>query len=195
MKDSMRKLRRTHWQSRPAGHLPPALRDWLTEPGSLTARLQAHCRRFRVQRLAQYAGAASGEERALLGLRAAKPVVCREVVLWCDDIPVVCARTVVSRHALQRDWPFFHGLGQRSLGARLFIDPQVRRQPMHYAALMQGQALHAYAQRAAALAANLAATQTLQARCSIFARRRGKMLVTEIFLPALMNLKKLDLKE
>ncbi len=178
-------IRMVKWQPHPALHLPHVLRDWLTEPASLTARLQAHSRSFRVQRLAQYAGAASREEQRLLGLHAAQPVVCREVVLWCDEIPVVCARTVVSRHALQRDWPFFHGLGQRSLGARLFIDPQVERQPMHYAALMPGQALHAYAQRATALAA----THILQARCSIFTRRRGKMLVTEIFLPSLLDLK------
>ncbi|GEM_PF-327233 len=174
---------RVKWQPHPALYLAPALRDWLTEPASLTARLQAHSRSFRVQRLAQYAGAASREEQALLGLRAAKPVVCREVVLLCDGIPVVCARTIVSRRALQRDWPFFHGLGHRSLGARLFVDPLVQRLPMRYATLTPGHPLYTYAQRTAP------GVPRLQARSSVFSRGRGKMLVTEIFLPSLLNLK------
>jgi chorismate--pyruvate lyase len=187
----MHSRHRVQWQARPSLHLSQRWRDWLTEPASLTSRLQASCRVFRVQRMAQFAGAASLEEQQLLGLPAARPVECREVLLFCDDVPVVFARTVVSRRALQGNWPFFHGLGNRSLGARLFVDPRVKRLPMRYATLQASHKLHGYARNASgnAMQKTVPLPNDLYARSSVFSRGRGKMLVTEIFLPPLLNLK------
>jgi hypothetical protein len=47
-------LRRARWLAHPDGvGAGAAMRDWLTTPGSLTARLIAHSRQFRVQKLRQ----------------------------------------------------------------------------------------------------------------------------------------------
>lgn len=189
MGSCMRSLRTVHWQAKPAAHLLHNWRNWLAEPDSLTARLQAHCVVFRVQRLAQYVGRATAEERRLLGLARAQPVWCREVLLWCDEVPVVVARTIVQQRALQRDWPFFHGLGQRSLGARLFVDPQVHRLPLRHARLSAQHPLQRWVHSTVPHA-----PQNLYARNSVFARRHGSMLVTEVFLPAVFDLSKRVIK-
>ena len=179
----MRSLRAVQWRVQPAAHLPHGWRNWLAEPGSLTARLQVHCSVFRVQRLAQYVGRASGEERRLLGLSRMQPVWCREVLLWCDAMPVIVARTIVRQSAVRRDWPFFHGLGQRSLGARLFVDPQVRRLPLRHACLSSEHPLRQLVKRTVP-----DAPQNAYARNSVFVRKHGRMLVTEVFLSAVFDL-------
>lgn len=183
----MRSLRTVQWQAKPAMHLPQRWRDWLAEPDSLTARLQAHCRTFRVQRLAQYIGRASGEERRLLGLTRAQPVWCREVLLCCDEVPVIVARTIVRKDSMRCDWPFFHGLGQRSLGARLFVDPQVRRLPLRQARLSSKHPLQQLVIRSVRNGVQNA-PKNLYARNSVFVRKHGRMLVTEVFLPTVFVL-------
>jgi chorismate--pyruvate lyase len=47
-------LRQARWLAHPDGvRASAAMRDWLTTPGSLTARLTALSRQFRVQKLRQ----------------------------------------------------------------------------------------------------------------------------------------------
>ena len=46
----------------------PRMRGWLTTPGSLTARLIAHSRQFRVQKLRQAPNLCLADEAAAIGL-------------------------------------------------------------------------------------------------------------------------------
>jgi chorismate--pyruvate lyase len=163
---------------------PQALRHWLIGAGSLTAKLTAHCQVFRVQRLDQRSAPCLQDEAALIGLGRRGQVRARTVLLHCDERPVVFAHTVMPLTATASDWPLFGALGERSLGSTLFGDPQVERGALEYARLRPA---HPLAQRAAR-ALGAAASATLYARRCLYTRKRGLLLVTEVFLPAVTDL-------
>ena len=185
-------LRQALWQPQArALHAPPALRDWLTTAGSLTAKLTAHSHAFRVQRLHQRTARCLADEAAALGLPRRDQVWEREVLLRCDNTAAVFAHTVVPLSATASDWPLFGALGERSLGTTLFGDPLVRRSVLEFARLREG---HPLAQRArAALGAEAAQPDILYARRCLYRRRRGTLLVTEVFLPSVMELKQINI--
>jgi chorismate--pyruvate lyase len=148
----------------------PAMQGWLSDPGSLTAKLVAHSRHFRVQRLRQ---------------RQALCLADELVVLRCDGNAMVYGHTVVPLSATAQQWPLFAGLGERSLGTTLFGDPQVERGELAYARLGSG---HPLVQRIASLGlvegwAEGHSSRRLFARRSVFHRKGGCLLVTEVFLP------------
>lgn len=185
-------LRQAVWQ--PQALLlsaPPVLRDWLTTAGSLTARLKAHSHAFRVQCLHQRTARCLADEAAAIGLQRPGQVWEREVLLRCDNTAAVFAHTVVPLSATASDWPLFGALGERSLGTTLFGDPLVRRSVLEFARLREG---HPLAQRArAALGAESARPNILYARRCLYRRRRGTLLVTEVFLPSVMELKQVNI--
>jgi chorismate--pyruvate lyase len=168
----------------------PALRDWLTTPGSLTARLVAASGSFRVQRLRQARNRCLADEAGMLGLARARSVYEREVLLRCDGQAVVYGHTVVPLSANAHDWPLFSALGERSLGSTLFYDPLVRRGRLEFARLRSGHPLLArvHAALGADEGRSLALNETYFARRCLYRRRRGLLLVTEVFLPAVLDL-------
>jgi len=186
-------LRQALWH----GHVnavgaPAALRRWLTAGGSLTARLTAHSASFRVQRLHQRTALCLADEARAIGMARPGRVWEREVLLRCDGAPVVFAHTVVPMSATASDWPLFSALGERSLGSTLFGDPQVRRGVLEFARLREG---HPLIQRAlsalgtAALGITGQPEQILYARRCLYRRHQGTLLVTEVFLPSVLDLK------
>ncbi|GGC08314.1 putative chorismate pyruvate-lyase [Oxalicibacterium flavum] len=162
----------------------PFMRGWLTDQMSLTVKLMQRCRQFRVQRLVQERAPALHDEFAQIALPRRLQVQQREVLLRCDERPVVYAHTVVPLSATAADWPFFGRLGERSLGTTLFGDPRVRRGELEYARLSRR---HPLLRRAAAVL-NTELPPFLYARRCLYRRRRGLLLVTEVFLPGLENL-------
>lgn len=184
-------LRQAVWQPQALlSGAPPVLRDWLTTAGSLTARLKAHSHAFRVQRLHQRTARCLADEAAAIGLHRPGRVWEREVLLRCDNTAAVFAHTVVPLWATASDWPLFSALGERSLGTTLFGDPLVRRSVLEFARLREG---HPLAQRArAALGGESAQPNILYARRCLYRRRRGTLLVTEVFLPSVMELKQIN---
>lgn len=180
-------LRRARWLAHPDGvGAPAAMRDWLTTPGSLTARLIAHSRHFRVQKLRQAGNVCLADEAGAIGLARPQRVWEREVLLRCDDRPVVYGHTVVPMSASASDWPLFSALGERSLGTTLFYDPRVTRGALEFARLRPGHPLLARVH--AALGRDGPADATYFARRCVYRRRQGLLLVTEIFLPEVLDL-------
>jgi chorismate--pyruvate lyase len=172
----------------------PKMTDWLSNRDSLTERLVAHSQQFRVQRLYQGRARCLQDEFMEIDLPRVQQVVEREVLLCCDEVPVVYAHTVLPLHANAYQWPLFASLGNRSLGTTLFSDPLVRRGPLQYARLRPA---HPLMRRIARLALLELSEQSelselsesyLLARRSVFTRRGSKLLVTEVFLPALSAL-------
>lgn len=161
------------------------MRRWLSAGGSLTARLIAHSSRFRVQRLHQHSALCLADETHAIGLSQRARVWEREVLLRCDGKPVVFAHTVVPLCATASDWPLFNALGERSLGTTLFHDPRVARGELEFARLKPGHPLY---RRAIAALGGEAAPGVLYARRCLYRRRRGTLLVTEVFLPGVLNL-------
>ncbi len=157
------------------------MRDWLSNRDSLTARLQARCQAFRVQRLFQGRAMVLRDEVQALNLARVEKVTAREVVLRCDERAVVYAHTVLPLHANASQWPLFASLGNRSLGTTLFSDPLVARGELQYARLS---ASHPLMQRVRELGLVEAGTRCY-ARRSLFRRKSSCLLVTEVFLPQL----------
>jgi chorismate--pyruvate lyase len=184
-------LRQARWH----GHVGAVrastpMRDWLTTPGSLTARLVAHSRAFRVQRLHQAGAICLPDEAHAIGLPRPERVWEREVLLRCDGVPVVFAHTVVPTSSTASDWPLFSALGERSLGSTLFYDPLVTRGPLEFARLRPG---HPLTRRALAALGDMPATLEraathFHARRCVYRRHQGLLLVTEVFLPTVLDL-------
>ena len=178
-------LRQARWHGHVgAVNAPAAMRAWLTAGGSLTARLTAHSEAFRVQRLHQRTARCLFDEARAIGMQRPGRVWEREVLLRCDGAPVVFAHTVVPMSATAADWPLFNALGERSLGSTLFYDPQVTRGELEFARIRAG---HPLMQRARA-ALGLGEETLLYARRCLYRRHRGTLLVTEVFLPAVLGL-------
>ncbi|HEY8101553.1 MAG TPA: chorismate lyase [Burkholderiaceae bacterium] len=179
------KTRNTQWHVHVNAVNPsPQIRDWLTDRDSLTRKLIDHCQHFRVQRLRQQRARSLMDECAAIELPRRVNVHEREVLLRCDDVPVVFAHTIVPLTATASDWPFFSSLGERSLGTTLFGDPQVSRGALQFTRLHSE---HPLAQRACAAMGVQALDTPLFARRCLFKRKNGLLLVTEIFLPTLFN--------
>ena len=183
-------MRQAQWHAHVnAVNATPALRHWLTGGGSLTAKLKAHSRAFRVQCLHQETARCLTDEAAIIGLHRAGRVWEREVLLRCDGQPAVFGHTVVPMQATATDWPLFSALGERSLGTTLFGDRMVRRGTLEFARLRAGHPLVQRAQAALARDGRPADEQALFfARRCLYQRHQGLLLVTEVFLPAVLEL-------
>jgi chorismate--pyruvate lyase len=170
------------WRCHPLD--PTPYRHWLLTQGSLTRALQARCAAFGVRRIRQVLDRPFADEFALLGLPPGQPALIREVVLECARRPVVFAHTVVPLAGLRGTWRSLRKLGNRPLGAALFADPRIERFPLSFHTLNRHHPLH----RAARAATGLGDLGTLRARRSLFALRRQPILVTEVFLPGVLDL-------
>ena len=174
------------WQRHINGVQPTSvMSEWLTNRASLTARLVAHCKQFRVQRLFQGQSMCLRDEFTQIDLVRPQRVIEREVLLMCDEVPVVYAHTVLPRTATADEWPLFASLGNRSLGTTLFNDPLVHRGQLQFARLHLG---HPLMRKIVALNLLKEVPNFLYARRSVFMRHGAKLLVTEVFLPTMNDL-------
>lgn len=175
----------SYWQTPlPAPSHP--MHRWLAARGSLTARLRSRCGEFRVQTLRQQLALPDNDEAALIGLPRRQLALVREVLLHCDGRPVVFAHSVLAADDVRHPWRFVASLGNRPLGAVLFSDPRIERAPLHFRALDRRHPLY----RAAAGRLVQPLPQRLWARRSLFRLHGSPLLVTEVFLPTVMELGK-----
>ena len=158
---------------------------WLRTDGSLTLRIQQRCDNFSVRNVHNRLATAAYDETSLLGLPAQQKIYTREVFLHADGKPVVYAHSVVAAQHLRGAWHALRNLGNRPLGALLFAHPLVQRSALHFHALKPNHPLY----RRAAVALDTP-PQKLWARRSLFILRNAPLLVTEIFLPDILALKK-----
>ncbi len=158
------------------------MRHWLIDNSSLTARLKARYTNFVVQPVLLKNAKSLDDESILLGLKTSQYVLIREVLLKGNNVPVVFAHSALPHASLRGAWNGLGRLGTKPLGATLFANPKVKRTPLSYKKLS---AHHKLYQRATA---HLTIKPThLWARRSIFSLNCAKILVTEIFLPKLLE--------
>ena len=178
-----------HWRAASAPPRPPAaLRGWLTDADSLTARIRARCGQFSVTVLSQAFARPQPDEAHALGVSPARRAWLREVLLLADGVPVVYAR---SWHPLtppaRRMAAFFHS-GRQPLGQILFAHPRICRSPLRMRCVDARDARYHRALACAHVAPE-SHPHPLWARHSLFARPAGcAVLVCEIFLPAIAQL-------
>lgn len=161
------------------GMVAPQLLCWLTDTGSLTARLISACTgRFRVEVISQgYAMPFLNESRRMQ-LPTRQHALIREVYLYCDNVPWVFARTVIPRSTLSGPQKHLAHLGNKPLGAVLFADPHMQRDEIEVCQLNRGQSLHAHA-----CARLPGMADALWGRRSVFYLQHKPLLVSEFFLP------------
>jgi len=173
---------RCEWRARLSSARLP-YRGWLADRGSLTRRLKERCRAFQVRPLRQELDRPLPDERGRVGLRPGELALVREVYLICGEMPVVFAHSVLMPEDLRGVWNSVSRQGAKPLGEALFSDPRVRRAPLEYRALGRHHALY---RRASQLLPDPPAQ--LWARRSLFSLHARPLLVTEVFLPAVLEL-------
>ncbi len=172
--------RKNQWLRKPM--LSAAYRKWLIDDGSLTARLKMRYTDFAVRPVLLKNAKAFTDESALLGLKANQHALIREVLLMGNNQPVVFAHSVLPRTSLRGAWNGLGRLGNKPLGAALFVNPKVKRSPLEY------KKLSACSPISMRVAEHLKTSpKALWARRSIFSLNCAKILVTEVFLPELFT--------
>lgn len=157
--------------------------DWITDPGSLTAAIRAHAQHFAVMRLRERTGRPLPAEANLLPGNQFGPAIVREVLLVANERPVIFARSILPHASLRGRWQQLRRMGTRPLGQALFSAHGARRTEVVYQKLTSRQPLFRQA------AQSLSEVPThLWARTSVFDLSGRPILVTEVFLPTLLEL-------
>lgn len=174
----------SRWKASPALVGAPAyLRPWLSDPASLTARIVARCKKFRVRVLNEAFTRPFVDERMLIGLGYGRHAWTREVLLIADDEPVVFAHSVMAPRDLTGAWHMARAIGSQPLGAALFADPAIQRGALQCTRLHVADPLHRHAETAVGEALPI-----LWGRRSRFSRLMRPLVVTEVFLPGIAKL-------
>ncbi len=176
-----------HWQFPCQQVLAPIalpLKDWLLDQGSLTARLKSHSATFRVELLGQEQQVCSLDE-ANEFIKAGEAVLVREVLLYCDDVPQVFARSLIPISSLTGEEQALANLGTQPLGQVLFNNPSLKRQQIELSAFDESSRV---AQFAKLLTKQQASDDQHQAvelwgRRSVFIVENKPLMVAEVFLP------------
>lgn len=171
---------RSNWLRKPFS--ASAYRSWLVDEGSLTARLQARYADFYVKTIAQQDDKPIVDETAVLKRKQSAVANVRDVLLVGNQQTLVYAHSVLPHNSLRGEWVKLGNLGNQPLGATLFNDPRVKRTPLSYKKLSKNHALY---QKAALYSPRV--PTYLWARRSVFSLNCAKILVTEVFLPALCD--------
>ena len=159
-----------------ASPVPAFWRDWLMDPGSLTQRLlDASDGQFKVEVLSQSLQRPSLSERRALSLPKHRLALVREVILMGRGVPWVFARSVIPLQTLTGRLRKLRRLDNSPLGALLFSDPTMTREPLQWACIEpNGEPLTAQLEPM---------DEPVWGRRSVFKLSAKPMLVCEVFLP------------
>jgi chorismate lyase len=161
-------------------HVRPdsAVTDWIFDPASLTARLIAACKgQFRVEVLSLQCGLPRRDEARALKMSSRQLAQIRQVLLYCNDVPWVYARTIMPVSSLQGALRGLTRLGNKPLGAVLFANRTMRRSVIEVTRLT--------AQHPCYAALLNPGNETVWGRRSVFHLHDRPLLVSEFFLPAM----------
>ena len=154
---------------------PSHLHPWLTDTGSLTARLlQLSQKDFRVEVLHQGFAPIRLDERRLLGLKGPSAVLVREVILYGCGQPWVFARSLLPLSSLTGRLRQLRKTSRKPLGAFLFKQSGLIRSPLKIAK---------FSSQSAVIPQTYQQSQNLYGRSSMFYVDTKPLLVCEVFLP------------
>ncbi|MCF1428915.1 MAG: chorismate lyase [Shewanella sp.] len=151
-----------------AENLPSApLWDWLVSKDSLTAKLKAHCRDFRVQLVDEQWHQGSNHR-----------YWTREVLLLLDDIPWVFASTLIPESLMQTPEAGLQNLGDRPLGELLYSSKDYLPGNIEVARFDCCSHLNDLIRKL-----HQAVTEPLWGRRRYFGFQEQTLIVSEVFLP------------
>jgi chorismate lyase len=157
------------------------LLDWLTDEGSLTARLVAKSNGdFRVVIHSQRLGIPQLNEAKVLGITPNRIALIREVILYGCDQPWVFARSVLPLSSLTGPLRHLRKQNNKPLGAYLFNQPSLARKAIEIATIKP---THNYVPNFL-FSNNSTKKEFLWGRRSVFYLEQRPLLVSEVFLPS-----------
>ncbi len=167
----------------PSTKIPSYLRPWLLDPSSTTKRFRELAgKTFSVQVLLQGWGKVLPTERSLLQLHPRTNVLVREVLISCCGKPWMFARCVFPASSLTGKNKFLQGaLDERPLGDLLYCEPSLRRSEFELSLLQANQCEFSRDEILPFF------SEPLGARRSLFFLHNKPILLTEVFLPALVE--------
>lgn len=152
--------------------------QWLFDASSLTARLVALCGKdFSVHVISQQWQKLDEEEASAMSLNGVRSALVRQVLLCCDDKPLVYARTVIPVTTVQGAQRRYANLGSRPLGAMLFADRTMQREEVQVSMLPASHYANRYTR----------SSEHVWGRRSVFRVAGKPLLVSEYFLPELLD--------
>ena len=173
------------WQKNPViNKIPPTLMPWLFHSESLTKKLRQQCKKFSVRVLKETWQRPRYDEAKFLKISPRESVLVREVQLICDDQVCVFARSIFPRESLRGKGYRLRSLQARPLIEVLAADKLLKRSNFeiacvpvieHYCELLNNQEN---------------TDQFLWQRRSIFYFYNKPILVSELFLPAIIGIQK-----
>lgn len=178
----MSALRQTGWHENLIG-VSSAMRSWLQNAGSLTHRITQRCADFAVREIYERNAHPMVDEAQVVGVNARQYALLRDVYLYCGNTPMVFAHSVLPFSSLVGRWGQLKQLGNRPLGAALFVDPIIRRQRLQFKKIDQRHPLYPRE-----WVKNHQTAPDLWARRSLFSLTTQRILVTEVFLPDILTL-------
>jgi len=177
------------WQSPSDEYLsqiPDTLKNWLLDEGSLTARLKSHCDNFQVKVIGEEEQLCSAAEACDL-IKVGEPILVREVLLYCDNIPQVFARSLLPLKSLTGKEEALAHLGDQPLGQVLFNNPSLQRQGLEISPFSHGSSMTLLAKNLSIKSGEEQATEVKNeqfwGRRSIFILENKPLMVAEVFLP------------
>lgn len=160
-------------------HVPTDIQTWLFDPSSLTERLKQKCTAdIRVEVLSQTVQKPRLDEFKALGMETGSYALIRQVRLCCGKACWVYARTVIPFSTIKGKQRIYANLGTRPLGAMLFADRTMQRDEVMVTSLTGGQLPDGL---------GLAEDDMVWGRRSVFRVGGKSLLVSEYFLPALLE--------
>lgn len=167
----------SHWQNYPPVTLSEKLTDWLYDAGSLTARLKKYCHTFEVVVIGQDIVSCMPEEACDV-VQAGEQVLAREVLLYCDGVPQVFARSLLPLSSLTGEQKVLAELGNQPLGHIIFNNPSLERKLIQVAKFTHQNSIGKLADQLP-----LKLTDNLWGRRSLFYLEGKPLVVAEVFLP------------
>lgn len=156
----------------------PLERSWIEDQGSLTAKLiSLSGGQFQVQVLRQVVEKPELSEQRCLNMRAHEVALVREVILYGHNQAWVFARSVLPLKSLTGRLRHLRKQDSRPLGAFLFSQPHLQRSAIAASRISRH---HGY------LPASVECERPLWGRRSVFYLNNKPLLVSEVFLDALM---------
>jgi chorismate--pyruvate lyase len=178
------------WQSASDASLvlpPDNLKKWLLDEGSLTARLKSRCENFHVKVIGEQQQLCSVEEACNL-IKVGEPVLVREVILYCDNVPQVFARSLLPLASLTGKEQVLAHLGEQPLGQVLFNNPSLQRLRLELSVFTDNSSVAILAtkldvQHSTDKSSGNVPIKALWGRRSIFMLDNKPLMVAEVFLP------------
>jgi chorismate--pyruvate lyase len=184
---SIKCFREPYWHRRSSvlrSTIAPAMRTWLFDDRSLTARLKAGCKAsFHVQVVEQHFARVELNEELALGIPNRQQALLREVYLYCNGQAVVYARSVIPLATLTGRQRRLAYLGDKPLGGFLFSCPSMQRDEVELTTFGPGNLIYEKASKNSARA-----PEQVWGRRSVFRLSGKPLLVAEIFLPEICHI-------